>query len=366
MNVTNCTFTGNSAPDASAIFIINISTTLKNCIVHNNTGSQYGQIRRFSGVITVTYSCVTDSLWAGAGNITSNPMFAPGPQGNFYLSQTASGQASNSPAMNAGDPASAMITGTTRTDQVQDAGITDLGFHYKIVSVPPPPVTVILTALNPPIQIPVAGGSFSFNLGVANGTAVVQTIDIWTNITLPNGSTYGPIYNIPNFTVPASWSGFRLKTQSIPGNAPTGQYTYNAYVGDYPNTVMDEEHFNFTKLSAGDNCRLQTDSWECTGWDDEAEMALFEAVPANVKLNAATPNPFNPTTNLSFTITEPAEVYLAVYDIRGREIAVLAEGFTNAGTYERTFDGSELGSGVYFARLQAGKEVRTQKLLLVK
>lgn len=68
---------------------------------------------------------------SGTGNINSDPIFVnTPPTGYFFLSQIAAGQTQNSPCVNAGDPASPMITGSTRTDYVQDAGVVDMGFHW--------------------------------------------------------------------------------------------------------------------------------------------------------------------------------------------------------------------------------------------
>lgn len=78
------------------------------------------------------------------------------------------------------------------------------------------------------------------------------------------------------------------------------------------------------------------------------------------------PNPFNPETHLSFTLPEASKVSLIVYDISGREVARLINGFQSAGFHEVTFNAPDLPSGVYFARLTAGTFQQTQKLLLVK
>ena len=55
-----------------------------------------------------------------------------------------------------------------------------------------------------------------------------------------------------------------------------------------------------------------------------------------------------------------------VYDVMGREVGRLVDGYRSAGVYEVTFDGSGLGSGVYFVRMQAGDFMQTKKLLLVR
>jgi len=87
--------------------------------------------------------------------------------------------------------------------------------------------------------------------------------------------------------------------------------------------------------------------------------------PADFGLSAY-PNPFNSRTVLSFELRAARKVELAVYDIMGREVAVLANGYRDAGNYEIDFDGTNLPSGLYFARLTAGDFRTSQKLLLIK
>jgi hypothetical protein len=65
------------------------------------------------------------------------------------------------------------------------------------------------------------------------------------------------------------------------------------------------------------------------------------------------PNPFNPTTAISFQLSSVSEVKLVVYDLLGREVAVLVNERKEPGSYEIKFDGSNLASGVYFYRIQA-------------
>lgn len=78
------------------------------------------------------------------------------------------------------------------------------------------------------------------------------------------------------------------------------------------------------------------------------------------------PNPFNPKTQLSFTLPEEGSVRLAVYDVAGREIAVLADGHREAGRHSVSFDGSGLASGVYFYSLEADGLVEQRKMVLMK
>lgn len=78
------------------------------------------------------------------------------------------------------------------------------------------------------------------------------------------------------------------------------------------------------------------------------------------------PNPFNPSTTIEFSLPKNERVKLAVYDLLGREVASLVDGRLDAGQHSFVFDGSNLTSGIYFYRLQAGAQVQTRKLMLVK
>ncbi|MBC8204512.1 MAG: T9SS type A sorting domain-containing protein [FCB group bacterium] len=78
------------------------------------------------------------------------------------------------------------------------------------------------------------------------------------------------------------------------------------------------------------------------------------------------PNPFNTTTHLSFDLPNAGDVSLVVYDVQGKEIARLVEGWKSAGSYDVTFDGSQWSSGVYFACFKAEGFSQTWKLLLIK
>ena len=90
------------------------------------------------------------------------------------------------------------------------------------------------------------------------------------------------------------------------------------------------------------------------------------AVPAHFALGQNYPNPFNPETVISGQWTGDSQVRLVVYDVLGREVAIMADGRYPAGKYSFTFDGRNLASGVYFYRLSAGNDVLTRKMMLLK
>ena len=78
------------------------------------------------------------------------------------------------------------------------------------------------------------------------------------------------------------------------------------------------------------------------------------------------PNPFNPSTAIVYRITQPGKVSLKVYDILGREVAVLVNGEQQSGTYTQRFDASHLSSGIYFYQLIAPGVNETRKMLVAK
>jgi parallel beta-helix repeat protein len=89
-------------------------------------------------------------------------------------------------------------------------------------------------------------------------------------------------------------------------------------------------------------------------------------VPSDFRLYDAYPNPFNPVTTIKFDITNDSDVKLFIYDITGKETAVLVDQKLLPGTYSVDFNASNLASGIYFYRLQTKEYSKTKKLVLVK
>ena len=90
------------------------------------------------------------------------------------------------------------------------------------------------------------------------------------------------------------------------------------------------------------------------------------SLPDDFALFQNFPNPFNPSTNITYSLPKNAHVILKIYDVLGREITTLVNEEKSAGYYSMRFDGSKLSSGVYFYRIQAGNFVSTKKFVLMK
>jgi len=148
--VTNCTIVGNHANDGGGV---NLHLTpqgmnLNNCIIWGNTATNEGHqlwVGYSSVIVLNNCDCADNALDADniernstgiltqSGCFSDDPLFATGLYGDYYLSQTASGQASDSPCVNSGTGTAASLgldLSTTRTDSTTDAGVADMGYHY--------------------------------------------------------------------------------------------------------------------------------------------------------------------------------------------------------------------------------------------
>lgn len=90
------------------------------------------------------------------------------------------------------------------------------------------------------------------------------------------------------------------------------------------------------------------------------------SLPFSYSLSQNYPNPFNPATNFVFSLPISTDVTLKVFDMLGREVALLANGKFEAGTYRVDWDASTFTSGVYFYTLRAGDFSQTRKMILIK
>jgi hypothetical protein len=91
-----------------------------------------------------------------------------------------------------------------------------------------------------------------------------------------------------------------------------------------------------------------------------------DELPVTISLSQNYPNPFNPVTTIKFELTENAEIRLSVFDLIGREVSVLEEGFLTAGTYSKVWDASSFSSGIYMYRLDVNGKSYTRKMILTK
>ena len=93
---------------------------------------------------------------------------------------------------------------------------------------------------------------------------------------------------------------------------------------------------------------------------------VSEDIPTGFVLHNNYPNPFNPSTNFQFTVPAASQVSVKVYDITGRLVQTVKEGFMPAGTHTLTFNASNLATGMYFYELRSGNFREVKKMTLIK
>lgn len=89
-------------------------------------------------------------------------------------------------------------------------------------------------------------------------------------------------------------------------------------------------------------------------------------IPAQYSLEQNYPNPFNPTTNIKFKITETSDVTLSIFNVMGQRVATLVNELKNPGTYEVSWNASDMASGIYYYRLRAGGMIFNRQMTLIK
>ena len=100
--------------------------------------------------------------------------------------------------------------------------------------------------------------------------------------------------------------------------------------------------------------------------ETSADEPVIGVIPGEFALDAAYPNPFNPTTTLRYDVARTGQVSLKVFNVMGQEVASLVDRQVQAGSHMITFDASSLTSGVYFVRMQADGFSAVRKVMLMK
>ena len=95
--------------------------------------------------------------------------------------------------------------------------------------------------------------------------------------------------------------------------------------------------------------------------DDKSDL-----LPSDFSLAQNYPNPFNPATTIEFSLPTAGKIRLAVYNVLGQEVAILADGYRPAGVHHVDFEAADKPSGIYFYRLEYAEGVQTKKMTLVK
>jgi hypothetical protein len=180
----------------------------------------------------------------GEGNIVANPLFATGPDGDYYLSQIAAGQMVDSPCLDAGDPALLLGVRTTRTDEVCDLWPLDMGYHYSCTSEP----TLLLVEAIPDTQQIQVGGDLWFTVTLVNPTDSTLTFDAWVDVYLQTANPYSgnPVLGPVELTFSGGFGIYGLhRSLHTPSGTHRGWYVLCVRTGEYPDSIWAEACFDF-------------------------------------------------------------------------------------------------------------------------
>ncbi|HLT24843.1 MAG TPA: YCF48-related protein, partial [Ignavibacteria bacterium] len=138
----------------------------------------------------------------------------------------------------------------------------------------------------------------------------------------------------------------------------------------YSGTNNDLRTIQFVNDSTGwvvgyDGTILKTTNGGGQGWSVGIQQ-ISNVIPDKYLLGQNYPNPFNPSTTIGFSIPEASYTELKIYDITGKEISELVGQVLQAGSYNYSFNASELNSGIYFYTLKVGDFIQTRKMVLIK
>jgi 5-hydroxyisourate hydrolase-like protein (transthyretin family) len=148
---------------------------------------------------------------------------------------------------------------------------------------------------------------------------------------------------------------------------PNGDYAVEGLPSGAMTLMYDCEGFDV----ATKNVSIGAGTYTVNNINQNLQTAVTDVAPTTVLpegfgLDQNYPNPFNPTTAISYQLSAVSKTKLAVYDLLGREMAVLVDGVQPPGNHEVRFDASRFASGTYFYRLEVGGLVKVRKMTLVR
>ena len=141
---------------------------------------------------------------------------------------------------------------------------------------------------------------------------------------------------------------------------------HSGYAADYPFVGIIHEVAIFDKALTADEVSYLYDNFDWSAGLTAVEENDVTALPGQFGLAQNYPNPFNPVTKISYTVRKGEQVKLIVFDILGKEVTTLVNGYKNPGTYNVTFNARDLTSGVYYYQLQTKTGTVTKKMVLMK
>ncbi len=153
---------------------------------------------------------------------------------------------------------------------------------------------------------------------------------------------------------------------SLAGTTTSTSWTDNTYTVASPRFALSTNYYRVTAMES-DYESITSAEVSCgTNATNKKNPGIEQLEPLDYSLESNYPNPFNPTTSISYTIKEMGLVTLKIFDVLGREVSVLVNEIKEPGKYSINFDASKLSSGVYIYLLNAGNFTSSKKMILTK
>jgi hypothetical protein len=215
----------------------------------------------------------------------------------------------------------------------------------------------------------ISSGICTLNLYVNTASAASSSIP--QNLRVAADGSYHPVFTWDNnsendISLYEVWRKIDDGSWTSIATTTTNSYTDNQVI--IP--PAHDKHFKY-KVRAKDTQNyysVYSDEVAVEGYKiyKISEDETGNEIPEALLLSQNSPNPFNPTTKIRFSIPSNGYVSLKVYDILGREVAVLANRVLEAGQYEYNFNGENLASGTYIYCLRTNNKTITKKMLMIK
>ncbi len=203
--------------------------------------------------------------------------------------------------------------------------------------------------------------------GSYNGTAVFP---YYSNLPVSGSVAFTVSNNVVTVSTPGSGSGSISISGSTnfsgSGGALDATYTFTGTFVVGVSSITASGSWSAPLSDPYYGTGSASGTWTSTRPTTDVSNGQFGSLPLALQLLQNYPNPFNPSTTITYELPASSDVRLSVYDMLGREVSVLVNGMSEAGVHEVKFDGSNLASGVYLYRLNAGDFVQTRRLLLLR
>ncbi|MFA5403661.1 MAG: YCF48-related protein, partial [Ignavibacteria bacterium] len=194
---------------------------------------------------------------------------------------------------------------------------------------------------------------------VGNAGKYIKTTNEGTNWSVSTLSSY----DLKSIFFPDSLNGWIVGSSGTVINTTNGGNNWIAKNGIYGSHTS----VHFSNVQTGWIATNLGYIYQTTnGGSTIGIQQISSEIPKEYKISQNYPNPFNPSTTIRLELPKKEYVNLTVYNVNGIEIERLINGVKNAGSYEISFDGSNISSGIYYYRLMTVKFTDTKKMILIK